>query len=91
MSYKTPDLGLAAILMQLGFEFEGICDDENKENTRRKFFAFSEYSGACTESAPEVAENYFDKMLKVEPYAFFNQQKSLKAKLHNYMEQNKMA
>jgi len=71
--YKTSDLPLAGVLCVLGFPLYEI----EKLNARRSMFVF--------QNSKELAENvnsFWRCELKVEPQAYFNQLKILKARLY---------
>ena len=84
-TFKTSDLGVAAILMLFGFQFDSIADDG--ATARRKFFIFSNYNADNKKSAEEISDDYFQKKLAVEPMGFYSAQKQLKACLYDH--QNK--
>lgn len=70
--FKTSDLALATAL-SLWQPIEGI----NKENPRKALFLFEQ-----NEKLDELIRKYWQGKLKVEPQAYFNQLRIIKARLY---------
>jgi len=71
--YRTADLALVTVL-SLSFPIEAI--DRNPD-TRKAYFLFRKESGM-----DEIAEAFWKRELKIEPQAFFNQLRTIKARLY---------
>ena len=70
--YKTADLALATVI-SLWHPIEAI----NKQNPRKAQFIFKRES-----ELDNLVENYWQGKLKVEPKAYFNALRTLKARLY---------
>jgi len=71
--YSTSDLSLA-VTISLWFPIETI----DRTNPRKAIFLFKR-----DEQLDELLESYWRRELKVEPQAYFNQLKAVKARLYS--------
>ena len=71
--YRSADLALVTVL-SLSFPIEAIDRDPD---TRKAYFLFRKESGL-----DEVVEAFWKRELKIEPQAFFNQLRIIKARLY---------
>ncbi|MDI6809815.1 MAG: DUF5659 domain-containing protein [Candidatus Eisenbacteria bacterium] len=73
--YRTADLALA-VALSLSFPMEAI-ERENPQNPRRAYFVFKK-----TPALDASVETYWKRALKVEPLAYFEHLRSIKARLY---------
>ncbi len=71
--YSTSDLGLATTI-SLWFPVDSI----DRQNPRKATFIFKQ-----NVKLNELLESYWKRELKVEPQAYFNQLKAIKARLYS--------
>lgn len=71
--FRTADLAITAALCVCGF----IVDEVEKVSSSRSVFIFK--NSAALE---EIIDDYWRGKLKVEPQAYFNQLKNLKARIY---------
>lgn len=70
--YSTPDLALATVI-SLSYTVEAI----DRQNPHKALFLFKR-----EQSLDQLIEAYWRRELTVEPQAYFNQLKNLKARLY---------
>ncbi len=71
--YETADLSIAAVIT-LYYPIEGI----DRQNPQRALFIFKR-----DENLDNLIEAYWKDELKVSPQAYFNQLRTIKARLYN--------
>ena len=72
---RISDLSLIVVLSMF-FSAEAI--DRDSENTSRVFFLFKK-----SDALDQLIKSYWKKEVSVEPQAFFNQLKSIKARIYS--------
>lgn len=73
-SFQTSDLPLAVSLLVLGFDLDGL----DASNPSRVVFRFSQQ-----DSLSEAVDAFWKGELSLEPKAFWNVQRELKARIRN--------
>lgn len=71
--FRTADLALCGALCVLGF----VVEEVDRVDTRRSVFIFR-----SSDELREVVSGYWRGELRVEPQAYFNQLKVLKARIY---------
>ena len=71
--YVTTDLGLAACLLTVGYPLDSF----DRSDKKRVSFIFKR-----DERMDKILQQYFSRLLRIEPISFFLNQKSLKSYLY---------
>ncbi len=74
--FSSFDLGLATVLMTLGYELLGL----DKSNPRKIRFVFKR-----KKNIERVMDDYFNNEIKLPALSLFNNQKSLKNRIYSDM------
>lgn len=74
--FSTFDLGLAAVLVTLGYELLGL----DKSNPKRARFMFKR-----EKKIEQVMADYFNDKIKLPAQTLFNNQKMLKTRIYSEM------